>query len=254
MKLKTNLDRLLGKPYADFEKFHQKTKIKKLNVDLLDPNKWPKEWKTVQFKGYGRLAEIVLPKSQSLTNYSLHTALKKRSSIRKFSNQPLPLEKLSTLLYYSAGLNNIKNSTIRGRFYPSAGARYPLELYFISLNSQLPMGLYHYYLKNHSLEKLLTFDKFDFAKYFNQNWISTVGAFIIITAIFKRTTMKYADRGYRHILQESGHMGQNIYLLSSTLNLSCCAIGGYLDDKINELLDIDGINESVVYILAVGTY
>ena len=70
--------------------------------------------------------------------------------------------------------------------------------------------------------------------------------------MFKRTILSYGDRGYRHILVEAGHLGQNIYLNSVALGLSCCAIGGYIDDKLNSLIDVDGLNESVVYVLAVG--
>lgn len=257
MKLKTNLNKLLGNPDAEFEIFHRKTKQTKISAENLDPAKWPKEWKIVQFKAYGRLAEVVLPKPRPLINNSLQSALHKRSSYRKFSRKPLPISKLSSLLYFAAGLKDTKNPETSGRFYPSAGSRYPLETYLISLNSSLPKGLYHYYLKNHSLEKLLTFDPpaggFAFKHYFNQNWIYEAGALIIITAVFKRTSIKYADRGYRHILQESGHLGQNIYLLSAALDLGCCAIGGYADDKLNKLLDIDGLNEAVIYVLAVGT-
>ena len=64
--------------------------------------------------------------------------------------------------------------------------------------------------------------------------------------------MKYGDRGYRHVLAEAGHLAQNLYLISSALGLSCCAMGGYYDEEINNLLDIDGVGESIVYILAIG--
>jgi nitroreductase len=53
-------------------------------------------------------------------------------------------------------------------------------------------------------------------------------------------------------LVESGHIAQNFYLLSVATNLSCCAIGGYFDDALNKLLDIDGVNETVLYALAIG--
>lgn len=253
MKTKIDLNKLLNKPQTLAEKYHQQSKITSLSQDQLDPAKWPKEWKTKHFKGYGRLEELILPKPQSLTNISLKDALDYRSSVRKFSQQPLSREKLSTLLYYSAGLKDIQKPETSARFYPSAGSRYPLEVYLLSQNSDLPKGLYHYYLKNNSLEKLIKLDKFDHKKYFNQEWIAKAGCLIIITAVFNRTTMKYGERGYRHILIEAGHLGQNFYLLSSALDLGCCAIGGYADDKLNKLLDIDGINEAIIYVLAVGS-
>lgn len=254
MKTKFDLDKLLLKPTALFEKYHQKSKILTLSKDNLDPAKWPKEWKTVRYKGYGRLQEIILPQPQTFIDKPFSAVLSQRNSGRKFSANPIKLSNLSSLLYYSAGINKSDPKNENNRFYPSAGARYPLEVYLIAQNiKNLPKGLYHYYLKNHSLEKLFTFDKFDTGKYFNQDWIKSAPIIILTTAVFKRTTIKYGDRGYRHILQESGHLGQNIYLLSSILDLSCCAIGGYMDDKLNKLLDIDGLNEAVIYVLAIGT-
>ncbi len=64
--------------------------------------------------------------------------------------------------------------------------------------------------------------------------------------------IKYKERGYRYILFEAGHLGQNIYLVSKALGLKCCAIGGFDDDKFHELLDIDGDNEAVLYAFAMG--
>ncbi|MBI2641390.1 nitroreductase family protein [Candidatus Roizmanbacteria bacterium] len=64
--------------------------------------------------------------------------------------------------------------------------------------------------------------------------------------------MKYKDRGYRHVMMETGIMTQNIHLVSQALHLGCCAISGFIDDCINKLLDIDGREESVTTVLAVG--
>lgn len=47
-------------------------------------------------------------------------------------------------------------------------------------------------------------------------------------------------------------MGQNFYLVSTALGLGCCAIGGYIDKRINKLLDVDGIEESTVALYAIG--
>lgn len=253
MNFKADLPILLGKAGSISEKFHGKTKLKTLPKGNVDLRKTPKEWKKVYFKGYSRFEEIVLPKPRLFLKNSLREALERRISEKKFSIMPVPINKISTLLYYSSGLKDRNSNKAANRFYPSGGARYPLETYFIALNSQLPRGLYHYYLKSHSLEKLLILDNFDSDYYFNQEWIRKSSCIIIITAVFKRTTMKYADRGYRHILTETGHLGQNIYLVSTALDLKCCAIGGYIDNKINKLLDIDGIDESVIYVIAIGT-
>lgn len=247
------LNNLLQKPTSLHEKFHNKTKLRKLPRSILNSKFWPKNWKTVYFKGYPRLDEIILPKPALSTKVSLKEALLKRKSTRIFSNKPLSINTLGALLFYCAGMKNNK-SPFYGRFYPSGGARYPLEVYIVSLNTGLPKAIYHYYLKNHSLEKLLTFKKINFSKYFiNQKLFSRAACIIIITAVFKRNTIKYGDRGYRLVLLEAGHLAQNFYLLSTALNVACCALDGYADNEVNKLLDIDGVTESVVYALALGS-
>jgi|SRR3989338_1724674 len=251
MKSKIELNYLLNIPNNIYEKFHNQTVIKSFSF-LSHVARIPKRKKQkISFKGYARLKEIVLPRPKLPKKYLLNI-LSTRISTRNFLNSSLlSLETLSTLFFYSAGLRERK-FYFEKRFYPSAGACYPLEVYLISINTQLPKGIYHYYLKNHSFEQLLLFDRFDFKKFFNQDWIERSSCLVVITAVFKRTTLIYGDRGYRHILIEIGHLGQNFYLNSSSLNIACCAVGGFMDRNLNELFDIDGINEAVVYVLALG--
>lgn len=255
MKIKKNIklkiQELLGEPKTASEKFHQKTKFSKL-IKAMPVKDWPKEWKTVYFKEYPRLDKIILPKPSKLNKILLKDVLYQRKSLREFSNKPLSLEKLSDLLFYSSGIRKITPVMQGNRFYPSGGSRYPLETYLISQNSELPVGVYHYNVRSHSLEILLLFKKFNYRKYLNQEFIGKAACIIIQTACFERTTGKYRDRGYRHVIMEAGYLGQNIYLLSAALNLACCGIGGCLDDELNKLLGVDGVKESVVAVAVVG--
>ena len=254
MKSKFQLNELLNHPISAAEKFNQRIKIKK-NIKMPDVKKWPESWKTVYFKGYSRLKEIKLPGPDLSSKISLKKTLQERKSSRQFSDSPMSLTKISTLLYFGAGLKDKNKPLQTKRFYPSGGGRYPLEIYLMALNVQgLSKGVYHYYLKSHSLEELFLIKRFSLKEYIIHPWFKSASCFIIISAIFKRTTIKYSDRGYRLVLEEAGHMGQNIYLLSSALNLACCGIDGFIDDQLNRLLDIDGINESVIYILALGKH
>ena len=166
------------------------------------------------------------------------------------------LSELSDLLYYSAGLMICEDKEKQAkRVYPSAGGRYPLEVYpFIFKVRGIPPGIYHHHLKTHSLELILEPPFFKTTmKQFNQSWIKKAGVVFVITAIFDRTTAKYGDRGYRHILTEYGHIAQNFYLIASALGLGCCSMGGFIDNGLNEMLDIDGIDEGVVGVVAIGS-
>lgn len=249
MKKRIRPHEVLGKPVKLYEKFHEATKVKRFGPET-PKELWPEEWKKIGYKGYPRLQETKLPKPKLSSAKSLINVLKKRVSGRSFSGKKIFLDMLSSLLYYSAGEFNIKSQA--RRLYPSAGARYPLEIYLIIKNSEIENGIYHYYVKNNSLEKIGTYDNTPFSKYTGQNWSDKANCLIIISGVFERTTAKYGDRGYRHVMVEAGIVIENLYLVSAALGLVCCASGGYLDDKINKALDIDGRRESVVGLMVVG--
>lgn len=139
--------------------------------------------------------------------------------------------------------------------YASARERYPLEVYPFVINVEgVVSAVYHYHLKTHSLELLLgrPFLHKTLIQ-FNQQWIRSSAVLAVITAIFERTESKYKDRGYRHTLTEYGHMAQNFYLVSTALHLGCCSVGGFIDEGLNEILDINGIDEGVIGVIALGS-
>lgn len=243
MKSKKALDRLLNKPIKGYEKFHHHTKI--ASFKSVPFNKWPIQWKRVYYKSYPRLKKIPLSHF-NINSKSLKCALKNRKSTHKFSNKKLASSTLSKLLYHSVGFRDKPLGISENRFYPSAGARYPIELYVVSFHTSLANGVYHYYVKNNSLELLTNkptkIENILFPEVLSQN--KNPRCIIILTGVFKRNTLKYGDVGYRYALIEVGHICQNIYLLSSILDIPCCSVTGFKDKGINKLLDIDGVLES----------
>lgn len=233
--------------------FHENTKL--FFVDKFKSKHYPLIWKKIHFKVYSRFEKVNLP-SNFKRKSELEKILLKRRSRREFNGNAISIKKLSRLLYFSCGISNKdKNWDESRRTYPSAGARYPLEVYIVVFNVEnMKPGIYHYNVKEHTLEliKKGSFKRI-FIKITNyQNWIKNASVLILISAVFRRTTIKYKNRGYRYVLFEAGHMAQNFYLEAENLNLKCCAIGGFLDDEVNELLELDGVNECIIYILAVG--
>lgn len=137
--------------------FNNLIKISKFDNKNVTPyNKWPIEWKTIYYKAYPRFEQVFLP-TPSNNSFDLYKTLLKRVSSRNFSNKPIELNNLSDLLYYSIGMKKIlNNKLLDSRMYPSAGGRYPLEIYPLVLNvNKLNQGVYHYHFKTHSLEMLL---------------------------------------------------------------------------------------------------
>lgn len=85
-----------------------------------------------------------------------------------------------------------------------------------------------------------------------EKWICNANFLIIITGVPDRSRIKYTERGFRYMLIEAGHLAQNICLLSDSLGLGSCPIGGFIESKIISLLDIYNIKEYPLYVLAIG--
>jgi len=74
----------------------------------------------------------------------------------------------------------------------------------------------------------------------------------IWVAVTKRSTWRYADRAYRFMHEDIGHVCQNLYLAVQAVDSGCCAIGAYDDDLLNSILGIDGDDRFAIYMATVG--
>ena len=160
------------------------------------------------------------------------------------------------ILKYSCGEIGPLGDGRHRRAQPSGGARFPIEVYPILFRSgeDLSAGLYHYNVKYHKLDVLWDREFGDkvINDIFIYPWVKDVALGLVMTSVFWRNQNKYGERGYRQILLEAGHIGQNVYLVSEALGLKCCALAGTRDENLEKLIDIDGITESVVYTLVIG--
>lgn len=199
--------------------------------------------------------KIRLPKpNPNLLSMPLANALEKRRSIRRFKREGLNLEEVSTLLYYSVG---IKGSSwgIPLRMFPSAGALQPIETYLQVNNVEgVPPGIYHYEPDEHILVliKQGDFRKEMYLYSLQQDHVRDAPINIVLTLILDRTQSKYGYRAYRYALLDTGHVGMNIYLISTAMGLGTCAVGAYYDRNIDKLFELDGITEASIIIYPVG--
>lgn len=234
------------------DKFHLLTSNKR---NISTPKNIPQSWIKIYFKTYPRLDRVFL-KNAKTTKSKLSKILIDRRSIRQFSGVSMSKDKLSYLLFSSSGLTHLgKTIDESKRSYPSAGGRYPLEIYPIILNCEgIEKGLYHYNVKENSLELLL---KKDLGKWLTivtseAKWIEKSAVVFIITGVLNRTRIKYGDKGYRLALIETGHLSQNILLLATEMGLDSCPLGGFIDKDVNNLLDVDLQKEVALYMIAIG--
>lgn len=182
-----------------------------------------------------------------------------RRSQRNYLKKGITIKKLSNLLQYGLGvmcsIKGLNEINLDLRAYPSAGALYPIESYIAVFDvNELKKGIYHYNVKDHSLELLKIGDcKNQLGKIcLAEEIIKNANIVLIFSSVFKRTTIKYGIRGYRFSLIEAGIVGQNVTLVAESLGLGSCMLGGFYDDEVNKLLDVDGVNEAVVNIMTVG--
>ncbi|MFY9398598.1 MAG: SagB/ThcOx family dehydrogenase [Desulfomonilia bacterium] len=206
------------------------------------------------YKTYPQARKVPLPPLERCGDMSLHEALLRRKSLRRFLDAPISLENLSCLMWASSGIQR-REMGFAFRTAPSAGALYPLETYVVATRvSGLEPGVYHYQVKAHQLEELKAGDfSEDMARAaLGQEMCSSAAVLVIYTAIFRRTVWKYRQRGYRYVYIEAGHMAQNLALASISMGLGCCHVGALFDGEVNEILGVDGIEESVVYLSALG--
>jgi len=206
------------------------------------------------YKNYPKNKRIKLSNSFPISSLPLIELLKRRKSVRSFSLRPIKVTDLAFLLWASTGIQR-REKGYEFRTIPSAGALYPIETYVVVNNvNNLEKGLYHYDIRGHTLEELKVADLIDEMAQaaLDQKMCTEAATMFIWTAIFQRSKWKYGERAYRYVYLDAGHMAQNLALSAISVGIGTCQIAAFYDDEINEILGLDGEEESVVYLSIAG--
>ena len=171
---------------------------------------------------------------------------------------PLPFGQVATILHYAYGITRDNEGTAFSRPFrtvPSAGALYPLEIFFHGTHIEglqprpLPLqsreeapasassGGQTYSISNSMVQPNIPHDP---------------SIMIFITAIFEGQRSNTEISATRFALIEAGHVAQNINLVSAGFGLGCLNIGGFFDREVDDLLGLDGIGHSTIYAIAIG--
>ena len=211
-------------------------------------------------KGYSADAEridLIPPdKFQALSKADLLSVIANRRSRRKFSETPLTLEELSFLLWATQGVREQSGSGPARRTVPSAGNRHALETYLCVLNVEgLQKGFYRYLPLEHQL--VVEYKDEGAAEKLGpatlgQNWMSGAAAVFMWSAIPYRMEWRYGLAAHKAILLDAGHVCQNLYLACEAIGAGTCAVAAYDQELMDKLLRIDGNDELVIYLAAVG--
>ncbi|HEY5295882.1 MAG TPA: SagB/ThcOx family dehydrogenase [Gaiellaceae bacterium] len=260
-----------GEPAADdaAEHFHEESKlypsfgIRQTRGYLLDLRVDLRHSTTRAVKRYRTARRVELPPAQ-LPSTSLEEAIARRQSHRAFNDASIRVEQLAALLHAGYGITHqlaYATPDEAGpylRTVPSGGGLYPLELFvFAYAVDGLRPALYHYDPPAHRLDELSVAPAVELRRRAASAAVYPElagggAALIVMSAMFWRTRFKYGLRGYRFALIEAGHVAQNMLLTATGLRLGSVPLGGIFDRRMDELLDLDGVNESVLYAVSVG--
>ena len=178
---------------------------------------------------------VVLPEPSVAGTSSLEQLLAQLRSIRDFQSSALELAEIGQLLWAAQGITHSQGL----RTAPSAGALYPLELYFVTGYVEgLTQGVYHYDPKNHQLDRTREGDLRDALTRaaLSQGWMKSASAVMVFTADYARTARKYGKRAKRYVHIETGHAAQNLFLQAESLGLATVVVGAFNDDEVARVL------------------
>ncbi len=118
----------------------------------------------------------------------------------------------------------------------------------------MPQGIYHFDVAEFALECLQegNFNQQITAASLGQPVVRKAAVVIIWTAMMLRCMVKYRERAVRYIAMDLGHVCQNVQLAATALGLGSCPIGAFYDNELNELLGVDGEEETVIYMVTAG--
>jgi len=195
-------------------------------------------------------------KALKLANIDLIELIEKRETVRQYSSESLTLAELAFLLWGTQGVKTISDKGFTRRTVPSAGSRHPFDTFLLVNHVEgLQPGFYRYIALEHKIARLpagedLT-EKIAEACRNQQHIVNSAVTFIWVADI-QRSYWRFAQRAYRYIFLDAGHICQNLYLLAGAIGCGVCAIASYDDNQVNTLLGLDGEKYFSVYLASLG--
>lgn len=193
---------------------------------LLPPPYWPD------------VTVITLPEPDVIGSVPLGIAMRDHGYSGALTDHRIRIDEVSQLLWAIQGITH--GSVFRA--VPSAGALYPLEIFFVQMDdSELGQGYYHYVPQEHQLEWAnTTVDRSRIVSAFegeDRRAVYNVSTVYFILANYSRTTTKYGDRGVQYVHLETGHAVQNFLLQLYSLGLKTRPITQFATVYIQNLLN-----------------
>lgn len=173
-------------------------------------------------------------------------AIAQRRSIRRFSSESIEKAIVSRLLWSAQGITDTGRNL---RASPSAGATYPLELYWVQAD-----GVYHYRPEGHAWRLHRKGDVRDVLgkAALGQRMVAEAPGILVISAVMSRTSRRYGEqRGERYVWMEVGHAAQNVHLQAIAFELGSVPVGAFRDAQVSEALELPDAH-TPLYLIPIG--
>jgi len=233
-------------------KYQRNTSYKRSNMEgyPLDWQHQPDVYKKYPVQEHVSLEEVTL-----VNRDNIFDLLKKGPDHKEIKTISLhTLSKILLLGFNITAVASFQGKNFYYRSMPSAGALYPNEIYLAAYNvSGLKHGIYHFMIKERMLVPL---------RYGNyKGYIESSGSFgkdekretlaasFFISGIFFRTSWKYRKRGYRYVLNDTGHLVESLYHASLFEGIPPLVSYDFDDDRMNKLLGFDSEKEACFALL-----
>ena len=167
--------------------------------------------------------EIALPKPQTSGGMPLADALAQRKTTRKWSDRPLPMETVSSLLWAAWGVTRPDGK----RTAPTAMNRQEYTLY-----AAIPSGIYRYDAAENKLVQV------------SPERYGDAPLTVILVADLEKQREKFA-------WVDGGFIGQNIYLFCAANHLATVFRARFDNEAVTKLLKL-GKGSEALFVQAVG--
>ena len=182
----------------------------------------------------------------------LENTILQRRSTRSYSGADLTLDELKSLLNFTYQPQDYVEQGLDGT--PDYFALDLLETFIaVSGVQDLEAGCYYYAPQAQELRQI-RFKNFRRELHYlclGQELGRDAAAIVFHTADLTKAIAKYGDRAYRYLHMDAGHLGQRLNLAAIRLKLGVSGIGGFFDDRVNQVLDIPQ-KEAVIYLTTLG--